>query len=80
MIRSDRVFEELWTKVPNILQEAVTKIIPNKRKCERQNDCLRRPYKQLRKEKAKGERERYTQLNAEFQRTARRNKKTLSAQ
>ena len=44
---------------------------------KRQNDCLRRAYKQLRKEKqkAKGEKERYTHLNAEFQRIAMRYKK-----
>ena len=46
---------------------------------KRQNDCLRRAYKQLRKEKqkAKGEKERYTHLNAEFQRIARRQKKAF---
>ena len=46
---------------------------------KRQNDCLRRAYKQLRKEKqkAKGEKERYTHLNAEFQRIARRDKKAF---
>ena len=43
-----------------------------------QSDCLRKPYKQLRKEqkvKGKGEKARYTHLNAEFQRIARRDKK-----
>ena len=46
-----------------------------KRNAKRQNGCLRRPYKQLRKEvKGKGENERYTHLNAEFQRIARRDK------
>ena len=45
---------------------------------KRQNGCLRRPYKQLSKEaKGKGEKERYTHLNAEFQRIARRNKKAF---
>ena len=49
-----------------------------KRKAKRLHGCLRRPYKQLRKEvKGKGEKERYTHLNAEFQRTARRDKKTF---
>ena len=42
-----------------------------------QNSCLRRPYKQLRKVKGKGEKERCTQLNAEFQRLARRDKKAF---
>ena len=51
---------------------------PRKRNAERQNGCLRRPYKQLRREaKGKGEKERYTHLNAEFQRIARRDKKAF---
>ena len=53
---------------------------PRKRNAKRQNGCLRRPYKQLRKEeklKAKGEKERYTHLNPEFQRMARRDNKTF---
>ena len=41
----DRVPEELWTKVCDIVQEAVIKTIPKKKKCKRQNGCLRRPYK-----------------------------------
>ena len=45
-----RVPDELWTEVHNIVQEAVTKIIPQKRNAKRQNGCLGRPYKQLRKE------------------------------
>ena len=57
-------------------------IIPSSRKrnAKRQNDCLRRPYKIAvnRKEtEGKGEKERYTHLNAEFQRIARRDKKTF---
>ena len=49
---------------------------PRKGNAKRQNGCLRRPYKQLWKEvKSKGEKERYTHLNAEFQRIARRDKK-----
>ena len=54
---------------------------PRKRSAKRQNGCLRRPYKYLRKEeklKAKEKRkERYTHLNAEFQRRARRDKKAF---
>ena len=41
----DRVPEELWTEVCDILQEAVIKNILKKKKCKRQNSCLRRPYK-----------------------------------
>ena len=41
----DRAPEELWTEVHNIVQEAVIKTIPKKKKRKRQNGCLRRPYK-----------------------------------
>ena len=40
-----RVPEELWMVVCNIVQEAVIKTIPKKKKCQRLNGCLRRPYK-----------------------------------
>ena len=43
----DRVPEELWMEVHDIVQEAVIKTIPQKRDVKRQNGCLRRPYKQL---------------------------------
>ena len=46
----DRVPEELWMEVCNIVQEAVTKIIPKKRNARRQNGCLRKSYKMLKKE------------------------------
>ena len=39
----DRVPEELWMEVHNIVQEVVIKTIPKKRNAKRQNDCLRRP-------------------------------------
>ena len=69
--------EELWTEVHNIVQ-VVIKTTPKKKKYKRQNGCLRRPYIQLRKEeKQKGEKERYTHLNAEFQRIAKREKKAF---
>ena len=41
----ERVPEELWMEVRDILQEAVIKTVPREKKCERQNGCLRRPYK-----------------------------------
>ena len=67
--------EELWMEVHNIVQEAVTKTIPKKKKCKKakwlSEDALHRAEKR-RKAKGKGEKERYTHLNAEFQRTARR--------
>ena len=40
-----RVPEQLWMEVCNIVQEAVIKTIPKKKKCKRQNGCLRRPYR-----------------------------------
>ena len=41
----DRVPEELWMKVPDIVEKAVMKTIAKKKKCKRQNVYLRRPYK-----------------------------------
>ena len=43
----DRVPEELWMEVHDIVQETGIKISPRKRNAEKQNSCLRRPYKQL---------------------------------
>ena len=69
--------EELWTEVPNIVQEVVIKPSP-RRNAKRQNGCLNRPYKKLRREvRGKGEKEQYIHLNAEFQRIARRDKKAF---
>ena len=76
----DRVPEELWAKFHNIVQEAVTKTILKKKKCKK-TKWLSEETSQIAEErrevKAKGERERCTQLNAEFQRTARRPKKAF---
>ena len=44
-----RVSEELWKEVHDILQEVVIKTIPKKRTAKRHNHCLKRPYKELRK-------------------------------
>ena len=41
----DRVLEEIWTEVCDIVQETVIKTIPKKRNAKKQNGCLRRPYK-----------------------------------
>ena len=72
----DRVPDELWTELHDIVQEAGIKIIPKKKEYKKQSGCLRRPMK--RKEATnKGEKERYKHLNAEFQRIARRDKKTF---
>ena len=73
----DRVPEELWTEVRDTVQEAVIKTIPKKKKVK----CLSEESVQIavkrRKAKSKGEKERYTYLNAEFQRIARKDKKTF---
>ena len=67
--------EELWTEVCDIVQEEVIKIIPKKKKCKKPK-WLSEEASQIaekRKEgKGKGEKERYSHLNAEFQRLARR--------
>ena len=72
--------EELWTEVCNPVQEVVIKIIPQKKKCKKatwlSEEALQIAQKR-REDKGKGERERYTHLNAEFQRTARRDKKAF---
>ena len=71
MIRFDRVPEELWTEVCNIVQEVVTKIIPKKKKCKKakwlSEEALQIAEKR-KDSKHRGEKERYTHLNAEFQR------------
>ena len=76
----DRVPEELWTEVCDILQKAVTKKIPKKKKCKKakwlSEEALQIAVKR-REAKSKGEKERYTHLNAEFQRRARRDKKAF---
>ena len=71
---SDRVPEEIWMEVRNIVQEAVIKTIPRKKK-HKKAKCLSEEALQIaekrREVKGKGEKERYTHLNAEFQRLAR---------
>ena len=76
----DRAPEELWTEVCDIVQEAVIKIIPKKKKCKKakwlSGEALQIAVKR-REMKSKGEKERYKHLNAEFQRIARRDKKAF---
>ena len=72
-----RVPEELWTEVRNIVQEAVAKTIPKKKKCKEAkwlSEEVLQIAEKRREVKGKGERERYTQLNAELQRIVRRDK------
>ena len=79
-IRSDRVPEELWTEFHDIVQEAGIKTISKKKKCKKakwlSEEALQIVVKR-REVKSKGEKERYIHLNAEFQRIARRDKKTF---
>ena len=76
----DRVPEELWMEVCDIVPEAVIKTIPKKKKCKKakwlSEEALQIAEKR-REVKGKGEKERYTNLNAEFQRIARRDKKAF---
>ena len=80
MIRSERVPEELWMEVHDIVQEAMIKTIPKKKKCKKakwlSEEALQIAEKRKEAE-GKGEKERYIHLNAAFQRTARRDKKAF---
>ena len=73
----DRVPEELWMEVHNAVQEAVIKTTPKKKKCKKAKwlsvEALQIAEKR-REAKDKGEKERYTHLNTEFQRIAQRDK------
>ena len=72
--------EELWTEVRDTVQEAAIKTIPKKKKCKKakwlSEEALQIAVKR-REAKSKGEKERYTHLNAELQRIARRDKKAF---
>ena len=76
----DRMPEELWTEVHDTIQEAVIKIIPKKKKCKRakwlSEEALQTAVER-REAKGKEEKERYTHLNPQFQRIARRDKKAF---
>ena len=71
----DKVLEELWTEVHNIVQEVAIKTIPKKTKCKMgkwlSEEALQRVEKR-REVKGKGKKERYTHVNEEFQRIAGR--------
>ena len=77
----DRLPEELWTDLCNIVQEGVIKIIPKKKKCKEakwlSEEALQIAEK-VREAKHKGGKERYIQLNAEFQRIASEIRKRFS--
>ena len=72
--------DELWTEVPDIVQETGIKTIPMEKKCKKAKwlpEEALQIAKKRREAKVKGEKERYTHLNAEFQRIARRDKKAF---
>ena len=76
----DTVPQELWTEVHDIVQEAVIKIILKKKKCKKAkwlSEEALQVAEERREAKGKGEEERYTHLNSEFQRIARRDKKAF---
>ena len=76
----DKVPDELWTEVHDIVQEAVIKTIPKKKKCKKakwlSEEALQIVVKR-REAKGRGEKERYTHLNVEVQRITRRDKKAF---
>ena len=76
----DRVPDELWMEVRDIVQETGIKTIPMEKKCNKANwlfeEALQIAVKR-REGKSKGEKERYSHLNAEFQKIARRDKKAF---
>ena len=76
----DRVPDELWMEVCDTVQDTGIKTIPRKKKCKKANrlseEALQIAVKR-RDMKSKGEKERYTHLNVEFQRLARRDKKAF---
>ena len=76
----DRVPDELWTEVCDSVQETGSKTITKKKRCKKEKwlseEALQIAEKR-REAKSKGEKERYTHLNAEFQRLARRDKKAF---
>ena len=80
----DRLHKELWTEIQDnvhgIVQEAVIKTIPKKKKCKKAKRLSKEGLQiadKRREAKGKGENERFTHLNAEFQRIARRDKKAF---
>ena len=76
----DTVPEELWTEVHDIVQKAGIKTIPKEKKCKKAKWLSAQALQiavNRREVKGKGEKERYTHLNAEFQRIARRDKKAF---
>ena len=80
---TDRVPDELWNEIRDIVQETGIKTIPKEKKCKKpkwlSGEALQIAVKR-REAKSKGEKERYKHLNAKFQRIARRDKKAFVQQ
>ena len=80
MIRSNRVPEELWVEAHDIVQETGIKTIPKEKKCKKAkwlSEEASQIAKKRREAKGKGVKERYSHLNAEFQRIAKRDMKAF---
>ena len=76
----DRMPKELWTETRDFVQETGIKTIPKKKKCKKAkwlSEEVLQIVEKRREAKGKGEKEKYTLLNAEFQRIARRDKKAF---
>ena len=76
----DRAPEELWTQVSNSVQQAVIRTIPRKKKCKKATwlfEAALQIAEKRREVQGKEEKERYSHLNAEFQRIAKRDKKAF---
>ena len=76
----DRVPEKLWSEAYDIVQEVVIKTIPKKKKCKKAKWLSEEAWQiveERREAKGKGEKERYTDINAEFQRITQRDKKAF---
>ena len=73
----DRLPDELWNEVHDTVQETGIKTIPREKKCKKAKRLSEEALQTAEKRKGKGEKERYTHLNAEFQRIGRRDKKAF---
>ena len=73
----DRVPDELWTKLHDTVQQTGIKTIPKKKKAKWLSQEAIQIAEKRREAKNKGEKERYTHLNPEFQRISRRDKKAF---
>ena len=73
----NRVPEKLWTEACDVVQEVGIKTIPKKKKCKKQNGCLRRPYKQLRKEEKQRRKREIYPFECRVPKNSKENKKAF---